>query len=627
MEKSQIKTATADVKSGLTFVSMMAVLYAIVVFIPAVGYLDLTVAGAGLPISWFVLILWVELGRIFGRRISKQEATMVYALSGMSVVVPTMLIYRVFFRDSPVVTFFGIAEEIPSWWVPSAQTGIGTLRTIFHPAWIAPIFLHVIDWAFWAMAFWAMALLGRKLFMEIEQLPFPIEQMNATAIVTISETRREEDLHVLYASATLGFLYGFVLYAYPFIMQAWTGSSMAIIPVPWYDLSAQFSQSLPGAILGVATDLIPLASAFILPINVIVGILIGSLAIYFFGNILSVKYDVFLQPWWAPGMSLSLSIQRSTLYLWASIIIGIGFAAGLGPVLRNLPVLLRRSEARGAVRLPETFSLRRWVLIPMIASYSASMLLYVILTPDFPVLNIIPFSLMFPILLVLTDGRMLGTTGVQYGPQAQNVYRLILWSTGYPKADVWFVPWPWLTGIGPQLSQLKVCQLTDTSARSLIKAYWIFYPIALIFGFIMVEIFWSLAPIPSARYPGASMLWPINVTYESLWIKGRQLGLFRLDWLLISIAVGLVIHFALDFGRSPISFIAIAAGTVTYPPYAITYTIGLIIRIFFWKLVGKDSFESMNRLVAAGLILGQVIAIGSGVAITLIVSSIWTLPF
>jgi len=326
-------------------------------------------------------------------------------------------------------------------------------------------------------------------------------------------------------------------------------------------------------------------------------------------------------------MSMSLAIQRSTMFFWASIIIGIGLGAGLGPVLRNLPVLLRSSESRGGRKLPETFSLKMWVLVPMVVSYAVSIALYMVLAPEFPLLYTVPFLVGFPILMALTDGRMLGTTGVTYQAQVNNVYRLFIWSTGYSKADIWFVPWPWLTGIGPQLSNLKVCELTDTSARSMIKAYWIFLPVAMIFGLIFVQIFWSMAPVPSARYPGASMIWPINVTYESLWMKGRQLGLFRFDWLLISIAIGIGLHLVLDFARSPISFIAIAAGTVTYPPYAVTYLIGFIIRVVFWRIVGKDFFESKSQLVAAGIMLGEVIAVAAGVAIALVVTSVWVLPF
>ena len=620
---------TGRIRSGLTFASGLALLYAIVVFIPALGYLDLMLGGAvGLPVSWFVLILWVELGRVFGHPVSKQEATLIYLMSSSAIFIQNAMIYRVFFRDSPIVKFFGIADEIPWWWVPPAETGIGTaLRTFFHPAWAVPILINVVDVVFWAMAFWAMALLGRRLFMEIEDLPFPIEQMNARAIVTLTETRKKEDLNILYTAGTIGFIYAFILYAYPFIMQAWTGKSMSIIPVPWFDFSAQLTPIMPGAVLGVATDLMPIAASFVLPINVVIGIVIGSLAIYFFGNWISVTHNIYIQPWWSPGMSMSLALQRSTMFLWGCILIGLGLGAGLGPVLKNLPVIFRRSETKGARRLAETFSLKRWVLIPMAASYAVSIALYVILVPDFPIMYMVPFLIGFPILMVLTDGRMLGTTGISFSGQVNNVYRLFLWSSGYPKVDVWFVPWPWLTGIGPQLSNLKVAQLTDTSARSLIKAYWIFLPVGLAFGYLTANLFWSIAPIPSARYPGASMIWPINVTYEALWMKGRYLGLFKLDWLVISLVLGIIISLALDFGKSPVSFIAIAAGMVTYPPYAMTYLIGILIRVLFWRIIGKESFEAKNQLIAAGILLGEVIAVAVGVSVALVVTSIWTLPF
>jgi hypothetical protein len=218
-------------------------------------------------------------------------------------------------------------------------------------------------------------------------------------------------------------------------------------------------------------------------------------------------------------------------------------------------------------------------------------------------------------------------TGVTYGSNNLNILRVIYKASGYEGVDLWFVPWPWLPRVGTPLSELKVCQLTETSGKTLIKTWWIFFPISVLVGIIYVQIFWGMGPIPSARYPGASIYWPIQATYDCLWIRGSQLGLFRVDWLAGSFCFGIALSLLFDFLKLPISFISIVAGTVTYPPVAMTYIIGLIIRFIICKYVGKEWFEDRKQILSAGLLMGETIAVIISIAITLVVDSIWILPY
>ena len=614
---------------GLTFASSMAVLYAIFVFIPAIIYLELMVGVTGIPVAWFTVVLWVELGKIVGYRVSKQEATMVFILATAELFIPSWLIYRAYFRTSDIARLFGISNEIPTWFVPDPSSGVLAARTFLTPEWALPLAISIVEMSLDALCYWALAIFGRRLFIEVEDLPFPMEQVTAGAILTITEEKTDR-IRLLFFTSIISFFYGFVLYALPFIGKAWTGRTMSIIPLPWYDLSSAVEQYFPGAGFGVATNVGPIAAAFVLPVSVTFGVFVGSFAIYFFGNWLSVTYDFSLQPWFARGIPLSMALQRSTLYMWGVPLIGLGLAAGIAPILRH-PLVLRRlftkPSAKKGGTLLETFSLVKWSVIPFAVVVVASTIFYAILTPSFPLLYITPFIAFLPIVLALIDGRMLGTTGLTYGSNNLNILRIAYKTSGYKGVDVWFVPWPWLPVVGPPLSELKVCQLTETSARTLIKAWWIFFPLSVLAGIIYVQAFWSIGSIPSARYPGASIYWPIRATYDSLWIRGSELGLFRADWLLGSFAFGVALHFLFDFLKLPISFISIAAGTVTYPPVAMTYIIGLIVRFTICKYVGKEWFEDRKQILSAGLLMGEAMAVTISIAITLVVDSIWILPY
>jgi len=143
-----------------------------------------------------------------------------------------------------------------------------------------------------------------------------------------------------------------------------------------------------------------------------------------------------------------------------------------------------------------------------------------------------------------------------------------------------------------------------------------------------VELFWRIAPIPSGRYPGAVIFWDIDATMRSLWIKGRELpGLFTVDRILYAFVIATALYMVLDFLHSPITLVALGAGISTITPYAVTYLIGAIIaKILSWR-TGKEWWNKHKMLIAAGLLIGEGLAVTLSVAVALIINSIWTLPY
>jgi hypothetical protein len=618
-------------ESGLTTRSVLAVIYAVVVFTPAMMYLQLVTGQSGFSVAWFTLLLWVKLSELTGKKLTKHEALVVYLLSGIEFI-PIFLVYRLWFRQSDIVKMAGFGSEIPDWYAPSPETGVFELRTFFHQAWIIPIIVYAMISFLGILLGFALAFFAREVLIEIENLPFPMQEVAAVAVSTISEGE-STSIQYLSVFATFGFIYGFFLYALPFILQAWTGQIIYFLPIPWFDFNYFIEPIIPGASLGIATDLIPYATGLVLPLRAAFGLGIGSLAIYTIGNWLLVKYNLSPIPWWIPGMNIQLAAQRSILNFWSTIIIGLSLAAGLAPIIRHPSIII---SAVKTLFKPYTISIERKtdpispkiILIMLLISFGGGIALFASLVPNFLVSNpwFILFMIFTPIISTLAAGRMLGEAGTSI-LQSGNFQNVLYLSSGYPNVDVWFAPSIATYSGHGYLAWFKTAQLTKTSSLSIFKTFWIVWPISFLIGILYLQILWSIAPMPSGRYPGTEIYWPIDATFQALWIKGKEVGFFPPSWIGLSFILGTVLYFLQDILRLPISFASIAAGCGTLPPYGVSFLLGGFLSLFVQKLLGKEWWSKNKFIISAGLTMGESIAITLSVAISLIINSVWMHAF
>jgi len=635
-----LKEKFEEFKSGISMHSLLGTLYAIVVFIPAVMYLQLMTGQTGISVGWFTVVLFVEFMKLTGARLSKQEALLIYLIAGAEMFIPLTIAYRAYFRTSPVTKLFGLTDVLPDWWTPPLSSPVHTIRTVFHPDWLIPMVVFFASVIASSLLNFALGYIAREIYIEVEDLPFPLQQVDAEAIVTLTGFE-ERPYQIFSVFALIGLIYGSVLYAVPFIGQAWTGAKIQLLPVPWFDWTLQIQPSLPGAIWGLATDITAFAWAFVIPFNVVLAMFIGSFSVYFFGNwLLQENWEKWglpdtnpdipgVQSWWFPGMNIQMSLLRSTMYFWAAPLIGFALSAGIGPILRHPDVLKRAFSflrtKRTQARKTEPISFNLYITIPLVGSLLIFALMFVLLTPDFVRTNliIVVIIMLIPFVSMLISGRMRGEAGIVYMP-AGNLQNIMYYTSGYRGADIWFLPTP-IGATGWPLSWFKLAQLTKTKSTSLVKAYWLLLPFAMLVGIAYMEMFWRIAPIPSGRYPGAQIFWPIDVSYTCLWIKGTELGIFKPMWILYSFLIGLVLFFIFDFLPIPFSFTGLAVGAGTAPPFALSYLIGGVIG----KLIGlkrREWWEKHKLLVAAGLVVGESIAATIAVAISLIMNSLWILP-
>lgn len=633
-----------EFRSGITWKSLLAVFYSLGVFTPAVIWLSLVTVGVSLgsTVSYCVLLLFAEISSLTGTRLTKQEAVMIFGPAASAGAGGWLwLIYKMWYIKQPLLYVFGInPSEIPIWWAPPATSLAFELRTFFHPEVILPFGLSLITWLMTLCGGLFFALFMRELYIESEQLEFPIQKITVEAIESLSEGKGKR-MGIVSIALILSFSYSIILYAVPTFTNA-IGYLVPTFPIPWFDYTALIQYQAPGIAFGVATDAIVFIQGFVLSERVIMGMLIGSLIRFVVVNPLLVNQGISM--WadkWIPGMDVTAIYQQSNLYFWLSPLIGIGFAVGVVPLLwrgKNIARALRSAftkkptiaKTRISGKAP---SLLLLVLLFIVGSVLA-LALDIILAPGFPIWILVIFELVLPFVMGMANGRILGETGQIFDiPQLQNLVIFGGVLQGYDKIDAWFLPLALNPGVGGGtgggwLGSMKVCQLTKTSISSWIKMTVIAHPLGLIMSFLYVTLFWQIAPIPSSTYPTPQIMWPIWAQTQLVWVTAGQGTSFFDPIMIVSsfASFGGLLAVA-HFLSIPFSVTSLAVGLGMPIPLVFTMFLGLIAGKLVTKVFGKIFFEKYRVTIAAGVALGEGIAIVIGVIMALITKSIWANPF
>lgn len=611
---------------GLTWRSISGILYAGVVLQPAFIWLYLQ---TGSIMSWAAMyttaLLFSKLTQL-GKPLSKQEIFVIMYGSTVAVaegLLFTGLIYSSYFKTSSIAARFGLTNQIPDWISPASNSPALLQRTFLHADWIAPLLVVFIATAFGIATDLALGFLTKQLYIEVEDLPFPMQKVEASVCLTLA-AKESNKLKIFTFSALIAMVFATILYALPIVSYATRGESIVIIPQPWVDLSKWVGAILPGASFGIATDLTQFAIGFIIPFDVVVSMFVGSFAFYFVGNSVLVNQGLF--PDWFPGMSLSTTWERSVLGFWVSPMIGLAVAAALLPILRRPGHLVR--ALKDLVRLPAAGKGGRVSLKVIIAVYLfgtlGSVVLVWILVPGFRFFLwiLVLLSVGWSFVYTIASARSVGITGM--GIPSLYVTEAAYISTGYQSADIWFAPLVVSGGGAMWCALFKVADLTETNPVEYIKAYFFAVVVAFIAGFVFVSLFWSMAPIPSSLFPCPG--WPITASMQSLFMT-RSLELFKPPLLLGALAVGAALFGLVEFVHLPISLIGLAIGTAFAIPFAVTYLIGALVAKLFQRRIGKEWFEANSSIIVAGLFTGTGTVIAISIAIALIAKSIWSLPY
>jgi hypothetical protein len=664
------------IESGLTSRTWPVILYGAFILMPANIYLML-VAGQSLlgPISFIALILWVEAARLTRKPLSTAEAFIVYSVSAVAagqMLFYMYAIYPAYFRVSEIsnsglfsftnpvtgaVKTFG--EAAPAWWAPPRD--IVLQRSFLHREWIQPLTVGAIAWLCLMLADLSMGVVGRQLFIKVEKLPFPYAHPAAEACKALTRDDPEPK-KVFTICGLIGTVWGLIIY-FPVAL----GTRIVDFPIPWADFNRSLQSLLRGASFGVGMDILAFTGGFIVPLRVIVSMLIGAMAIQFFGNAWATGgladllgrmgfTGIAASPTWQginpathqhyfnrfiEGMSIS-QILPNQVFVWMPVFIGGMVAAGLLNIVSSPRELVRTFKGllatgrTAAARGEQTISLAP-VAILFVSSVIGAVILFRILNPDFPWYVIAPFALTWSALFSLIDQRAVGTTGYRVDPPYVREGMII--SMRPKNINVWFAPWPVPLGSSTWVQNFKTAELVNCAPRSLILAYLLAYPVGMLANLVFVSIFWSIAPIPSAVYPYAEIVLPVWANNLCIWISAalpnasagtRQLvgQLFNVPWMLGTFGIFTAIFvIGRIFKRVRLSVIGLAVGMVMPLPFAVSLFVGGMVAQYVRYKTGPEWFAVNRNIIVAGLAVGEGVVIGLFAAIAALSNSLIALPY
>jgi len=606
------------------------------IFVPTVVFLLLT-SGAAVAGTMAIinLVIFNEFFRRFGSPLRKQEAFIIYEMTAQALYQASsaiFLVQRGFIVTSPLSRSFIVgnipmSHLIPYWWAPPIGSASYLERTFFHPDWIWPILFGEAFWWSGLLMDMVLTLIGSYIFVDVQKLPFPFAQVDASLVNTMTD-RSPLRMRWFTLSIYPGFFYAAIIY-----LPLMTGHP--IIPLPWIDLTMWTGKWLPAALIGIMTDLSPYVFGFLISFSDAAYMLIGSMAIWVIGNTLTVTTYKDIFPAWASeyfqGLSLATAWQRSTLRVWFAPLTGFALALATFVIIRNGKLILDAFRSLSIMRSRGVSDYPRLTILILIyvACSLFSVFLFHALVPDLPIWIPLLLSLGLSFFNAIIGINAAGLVG--YGIAIPNQWNLIVYMSGYRGVNAWLQS-PTLAGTScvGWTNWIKAGRLTETKPLDIILA--LVFTIALfeVLGYIVVDFYWKMAPIPSSIYPYALSSWPITIVNYGVWVTNQisiqpwlLFGSFFTCLTVLIAGQVLSMFIPIDF-----SAVALVTGLNIIPPQSISIFIGSALnRLLLPTAVGKERWEEVRSVVVAGILAGQSICVGLGVAVTLVGKSVWVWPW
>jgi hypothetical protein len=633
---------TAEYRSGFTWRSALIILISSLIWMPVALYIQLVSGIVTISmVSIVMAFVAVEITRLLGSPISRQELLFVYLMSSLAASATGYIwqIWKGYFITSPLSWSFKIdgvpiPELYPQWYAPPPDSPAYVLRTFFHTDWLIPLLVtNVQAGLFFYLTELSLTMILSYIFVEIEKLPFPLAEIDASVVTTLSE-RKPERIRMFTLALYPGLIWGVILYILPLL------TGYMIIPLPWYDLTPFTAQFMPGALIGVMTDLIPYIGGFFISFTVTVYMFIASVAVWVVGNYLTLTFFKDLFPEWASeyfaGMGFGGVLARSTLRIWIAPQIASAFVMMIialiyyaKPVARGLKSLAKVSLVKVA-----GYPSLKWLITCYILGTLGSVTLFYLLVPELPVWIPLLLSVGISFLNGIISVVSLGVTG--FSVSIPYEWNLALYLSGYRGVAAWvFTPiiggLPSSEGGSPGwVYMIKVGSLTGTRPADVLKALIFTIIIYNILSFVWMEFFWRIAPIPSAAYPYALSTWPTGIINSAVWMTG-QIGvkpwLFYYSFFGV-LAISLAGEAASKFLGLPFSSVGLITGMGMTPPSSLALFIGSALNKFLLpRFFGEKRWGENKSAMAAGLVSGEGLAAAIAVAISLIMKATWIKPW
>lgn len=619
-------------REGLTDKVLLAIVFSSLLMTPAFSwvYLSTGIAIGGIAAAYVTMVIFGEIARFLRSPLSESELATIRWGASLAVGGAANIAWRVFLRKSAITKQFGIADKIPTWWVPPANSPAILHRTIFHPDWLIPLTIGYFGMPFSLLAIISLSFFVRQIYIEVEKLPFPTGAMAAELAKSLSREYDPKKYEVFSIAAFLAFLWGIVYYILPAIIMIIGHYERPIQLIPsTIDLTFFLDYTpLYGATIGFTPDLLAISIGAIIPTNVVIGVIAGCIGAYVIGNHMLVAQG--LIPW-RPGTpmlgpGLTGLWQQPMLRYWMSISLGFLLAGVFVPFFKNIKSFIEAMKSFFKLGVEEERRLGIWsgkrsliiYLISCSILTTMAIIFELIMNPKDVYANWVFWFIGVPIIVIglnfvnaLSVGRSAGLMGSSIPiPYAREI---VTWLT-YNGIDGWFNPFI-NSDIGLYAGTIligyKAAELTFTKPMSIAKAQIIDAIVSSLTTLLFSYLFWSIYDIPSRMLPAPSF-YP-DAALQSLYITKKFWGsqYFKPELIIISIIIGVIIE-AIPQLAGLISAIGLSSGFSSIPSASISLFIGWLFRWLLIKIKGREWARNYLMSFVAGLWAGSSLAIALG---------------
>lgn len=637
-------------EDGFTARSVLGVFFVACVMMPSSIYLGLMVGQSMGPAAvWVTIILFADVARRSFKPLKRQELYLLYyagfsltamigglALSGGPF---AQLIWRQYLRTSAAAESFGIAREIPTWVVPTAESDGMVQRTFLHVDWIKPVALMVVGGIIGRVANLTAGYALFRMSSDIEKLPFPLAPIAAQGATALAESGQETwRWRTFSIGAMIGIAFGSVYVFIPAITGAVFGTPIQIIPVPWIDFTLQTERILPTATVGISTNLGLVITGMVLPFWTVFGRFCAAL-VHMFGNVVLYKMGILVS--WRRGTETIMTEFMNTIDFWLSFGIGTSVAVafiGFYTVIRAMMTRKRGREerARGAwSEVPEgrgDFSIAiALALFFLCTAGNISLCIILVGKQWYLLVFFFLFGFLYTPLISYVNARLIGFVGQAVGfPMIRQATYIF---SGYKGVDIWFAPFP-IQDFGGTAQKFREIELTGTSFRSVFKLEILMFPVLWIASFAFWAYIWGSGPrIPSEAYPYAQKMWHRQALSQSLWISStlpeqtRDSLIYKAikwDYMGYGLGFGVSGFMVLRFlGLPTLALYGFISGIGFLPHFMIPEMIGALLgRYYFAKKFGRRQWLRAAPVLMAGFMCGMGLIGMVGAAIALLASAV-----
>ncbi len=624
--------------------TVWAALFVGIVMLPGGMYMGL-VAGVGMDqaAEWVTVILFLEVARRTFTTLKAQEIYLIFAAAASLMWVTHsfgggihtfggsfgLFIWEQYLIQHPLMR--DIASRIPDWVVPPISSGVYASRTFFHSAWIKPIVIGLVVTLMQMVNRYTLGYMLFRATADAERLPFPLAQISVGGTMALAESSSGKEgwrWRVFSMGAMIGVGWGLIYVVVPVLSSALSPQPILLVPIPWIDLTSAIHPFLPGAMLGISTNLGILVAGMVIGViakEIAYGQFIGSMI----GGII-IPPILVLNGWlpeWKPGYSTIPTSFALHWNFWISFMAGVGLVFGWAGIIWLVRRMIRdrrerraTGQAGGAFRFPEPPKDRGdfsafWCLVLWAGSTLGLALLVKILVPGFAFWIVALFGFVWTPLTSYITARMVGMTGQQQGDPFPMLREMTFIFSGYRGIELWFAPVP-LYNHGWEARHFKELELAKVKYISLVKLVVLTTILMIVFSFLYWSLIWKLGPIPSSAFPYAQMMWPLGVQNQYLWLSitdpdnpAREYFMKRVlnFWNIgLGISTALILWGITTRLKLPrLFFFSMIGSFAVWPHHAIPTFIGALIGMRLGKKFGVEKMKAYAPILAAGFACGM----------------------